>query len=190
MKQFFLSRVFLIGLCAYLRRLEMSIDRALRGEIRPLKAYCKGNAIPTLQQVLNRFSSIGVGVKIEKPLWNDPCIPPPGAWSVLIAWSQWYFRRGILLKESEIQRVHTSLLELSVALDQHVIVDPEVFGLLRVRLGGIVDNLLRYIPNRRIRKKIYRVEHLNQNPMTKTLTIESIFNQQDWLASRMELADD
>jgi hypothetical protein len=57
-------------------------------------------------------------------------------------------------------------------------------------LGGIVDNLLRYIPNRRIRKKIYRVEHLNQNPMTKTLTIESISNQQDWLASRMELADD
>lgn len=186
MRKVFVSHLYLIGLCAYLRRLEMSVDRSLREEIKPLKDYCEGSSMPTLRQVLDRLSLIGAGEMIQNSPQDESLAFPRELYSILIARIQWYSRGGIIMKEGEVQFIYSTLLKLSVALDQCQIVDPDIFVPIRVRLYVAGDFRLRCIPER-IRKKIYGVEHLNQNPMLKTETVESICNDPNWLASKIEI---
>jgi hypothetical protein len=58
MKRTSFNRAFLIGLSAYLLRLGLSVDRAFRQRIGPLRDYCEGSAMPTLRQVLAKLESI------------------------------------------------------------------------------------------------------------------------------------
>jgi hypothetical protein len=182
MKQIPLNRLFLIGLSAYLRRVELSVDRALRQDIGPLKDYCQGAAVPTLRQVLGRLGSIGEADDKDEQKQENAWPINDGPLALLFAWLGWYLRGRVFFQNSELRAIHASLLDLSNELEKHRTVDPDAFAPIRLRLRQIGDACIARIPDRGVRRKIYSVEHLNQNPNLKTETIDSICDHRDWLS--------
>lgn len=183
MKQTSFSRLFLIGLSAYLLRLEMSVDRALRQGIGPLKDYCEGATIPTLRQVLNKLASMSAVDGTNKPMREDASVLLNGFLLKFIAWLGWYLRGSVVFKEREVMFIYSALFQLSTELDRCQTVDPKVFVPIRLRLLEASSLCITRIPDRGVRGRIYRVEHLNQNIMLKRETIDSICGHQDWLMS-------
>lgn len=184
MKGIFLNRLFLTGLNAYLNQLDLSVDRALQQDIAVLRTYCAGTN-PTLTQVLAKFDSISTICPINRSVQVVPTflVPPRGRLVTLAAWLSWYLRGGVVLKVSEMQSIHTTLLQLSAALNECRYVDPQVFVPIRLRLTYLSILCAQCIPDRSILKKIGHVEHLNQNPILKTMSMDAICNHRDWLNS-------
>ena len=185
MKKVFLSRVFLIGLSAYLNRLALSVDRALREPIQPLRDCCNGKVYPTLNQVITRFNTVADMIKELPPY--EMIDFNLHFFSILKAWFQWYFYRGIFLSKADIDCLYTTLRKLALSLEKCEVVDPVIFVLIRLHLTKFSSLCIRSIPERHIRKRVYLVEHHNQNSILKTKTLDEICNHEDWLASKIEL---
>jgi len=181
MKKIFVNRLFLTGLSAYLSRLELSVDRALRQDIGLLKDYCTEKTAPKLKQVLSRLdmiSAVGPADRFAVPM---PPVRQRGSLSILAAWFSWYLRGGVVLTASEIQAIKSNLRQLSDALDRCQSVDPDTFVPIRLRLLEMGSLCKACIPDRKLRGKINCVEHLNQNPLLRTETIETICGHRNWL---------
>jgi hypothetical protein len=100
-----------------------------------------------------------------------------------MAWLGWFLRGRVVFTKNEVRFIHSVLLELSTELDKRQTVDPEVFGPIRLRLTKAYLLCLARIPDWGARRKINRVEHLNQNSMVQTETLDSICGQRDWVNS-------
>src|SRR6266571_954209 len=100
MKQTSFNRLFLIGLSAYLRRLELSVDRALRQGIGPLKDYCKGATTPTLREVVVKLDSMCADGGTDEQMQEGTSAPRNSFLLKIIAWLGWYLRGSVVFKES------------------------------------------------------------------------------------------
>jgi hypothetical protein len=181
MKRTSFNSLLLTGLSAYLLRLELSVDRALRQGIGSLRDYCEGAAKPTLRQVLDKLDSMCVIGGAEGLMQMGSCAPRHGYLRTFIGWFEWHLRGSVAFSVSEVRFIHSALLQLSTELDRHQTVEPEVFGPIRLRLTKAYAICIARIPDKGIRGKISRVEHLNQNFMLKTETIDSICDHRNWL---------
>lgn len=92
------------------------------------------------------------------------------------------------MKETEVRLIHSTLKNFLAALNRCQIVEPEIFVPIRLGLDEAANVTARWIPDARTRNRIYRVEHLNQNFMLKTESIDDICNHHDWIASRISIA--
>ena len=182
MKECFFSRPLAAGLCAYLLGLELSVDRSLNAPTSLLRDYCNESRSPALREVLAKLQLLAeeAGLPVS-PLDGRGRRRTWLAMAVLSGWLQWYVRAGFSLRTSEVGLVSAPLLSLSDALLKHSFVAPEIFVPIRLNLCGASDLLLRRIPPGRTRGMIGRVEHLNQNPTLKTLSLEEIAGRRDWL---------
>jgi hypothetical protein len=183
MKEILLSRVFCVGLCAYLRSLSLSVDRSFREDTQKLREYCNQSVLPTLSEVTVRLQQLVGGDVLRAHLKNgaeqaSSGVRSKGRWSSRV---QWYLRKGVSFREDEIAHISVTLKQFQDALSTEKVVLPSVFGPLRMRLEALSSIVFECIPDRTSRRNIRSVEHLNQNAILKTVPIVSITGRQDWL---------
>ena len=175
---FFLDRPTCVGLCTYLLRTELSLDRLLRGPVAALKRYCEGPPQPGLSAVLATLSSLHP-FDVSKQTLQPP--RGRGVIGMVAAWVQWYLSDGVHIREAELRFIYDTLLILSDALNKHAVVEGDLFTPIRMQWRRSANLLLRCIPSPEIRDRISHVEHLNQNPILKTVSLESITKGANWL---------
>ena len=176
----------MIGFCAYLRSLEMSLDRSLKDKIDPLRDYFERGSIPKLRQVVERLSALGITPDITLNL-AFPLVRRRELPSKWMGRMQWHLLGGIVINVNEIRSVYSALLKCLTELDRRQRVDPEIFAPIRLYLRLTVDILQESIPNAKLRGRIYRVKHLNENAVLRTESIESITGHRDWLVSGIRI---
>ena len=169
----YISRIFAVGLCAYLRQASLSIDRSF-GQFSKLQAYYGqakenkpsdvANKINTLvAENADRSTNIQFSKKLILPaLWN------------------WVVRRTIALHTSDMNNIAKALNDLSVSVENDIL-DRESLVALRLELAYASQFLSDRIFSAKCRKYIERVEHFNQNEKLTTLSIPEICGNSDWL---------
>ncbi len=175
------SRQTVVALSAYLRRLELSVDRSLREDAAPLRNYCDKEiqpALPVVAAWLTGVSETDAGTSAQ-PRARD--IGP----SMLSGRIQLYLRDRLRLDTAQVGRIAATLRQLSDALREAVVVEPEAFVPIRLRLREAGDLLLRYVPDASTRRRIERVEHRNQNPVRSTEAFESLAGGPGWLTRQL-----
>lgn len=171
------SRRTVVALSAYLRRLELSVDRSLREDAAPLRIYCEQEIQPALSAVAGWLTSIG-GSGSATPALDRKRRGGPSTVSGRL---QLLLRNRIRFDAAEVGLIAATLQQLSAALNQATVVEPGVFAPIRLRLREDSDALLRYVPDARTRRRIERVEHRNQNPVLATEAFESLAGGPGWL---------
>jgi hypothetical protein len=164
-----------IALSAYLRRLELSIDRSLREDAAPLRAYIEREVRPPLPVVVEW--AMGFGGIHAASIRATKFLGP----SLLFGRMQMWVRGTVGLDPEQISRIGVMLQELSQALLAADFVDPSVFAPIRLDLRRASDALLRYVPHARTRRRIQRIEHRNQNPVIETEEFTALVGEAKWL---------
>lgn len=170
-----LSRRTVVALSAYIRRLELSVDRSLREDAALLRDYCEKEVHPTPSAVAEWLMSVSGGGDSVASATRE--VRP----SLISGRLQLYMRGRLQLDTAHVGRMAATLQQFSDALRQAAVVEPHVFVPVRLKLTEASEWLLRYVPDARTRRRIARVEHRNQNPVHPTEAFESLAGGPDWL---------
>jgi len=172
-----ITRRTVVALSAYLRRLELSLDRSLGEDANRLRDYCEMQIRPTPVVVGEWLSGVGrPGTATDGPSYIGRVGPPMplGRLQLLVL-------GRIGLKCEQLWQIGTIVRQFADALHDALIVEPEVFVPIRLKLREASDALLKYVPDAFTRGRIERVEHRNQGPLLPTLAFDSISGGSDWL---------
>lgn len=171
------SKTLLLGLCAYLRQLELSIDRSL-GNLADFKAYCETGPTERLARVIERlgfFLPQITGVpSVNKELRTSPLF--------IRLWS-WYSQAGVDVDGVLLMKVRALLERIAATLNAPTELSRNEFVEIRLDLNQAIHCLSYQIFPVSKRNTTLAVEHLNQNSILKTNSIAAIAGDANWLFS-------
>ena len=175
----FLRRRDLIGLATYLRRMGLSVDRALNDDIGVLREFC--DIAPTLGAVKSKLDALGMLTRTaphDRFAIDASAASGPGRISGRL---QWLTRGGVGIADDQVALIGGSLRDLSRKMASARVVQPETFVPTRYAMTMASEMLQRYVPWRRTRDRMNSVEHLHQNAILRTLAFEEIVPPESWL---------
>lgn len=163
----------LLGLCAYLKQLELSIDRTLETPDELAQYYNQSviTPLPLIRAYLDGLLKHELPSKDNTYFRND---------NILKRFCCWYFCNdininGALIVESE--RIINETLKL---LDNPASSRKGDFVQIRLQINDLTEHIIKYIFPLSRRRLVYAVEHCNQNDILKCFSVEKIAGTSDW----------
>lgn len=167
------TRRTVVALSAYLRRIELSLQRSLGEDARKLRDYLDREVQPPVAVVAEWAASFGSPAKTATP---TECFGPSLLWGRL----QLLLRGRVAINANHVAQIGSLLQQLLAELEVTDVVD-RGFAPIRLELCLASIALLGYVPDVATRERILRVEHLNQNLFLPTEPFETIAEGPGWM---------
>jgi hypothetical protein len=180
-----ISRTLTIGLCAYLRQMQLSVDRSLDDPL-ALKRYFANEVKPSLGEVAARCAAIAGGRRAGTFKWDYSYGRSSRTWRIVDAISSivdCYLLRKIRIDPRHLQQACLIIDSMigELAIDRPM--DPTVSAPFLHAAGKATSHLALRIWPLSTRRKANAVKHLYQNPILdpEFKPIEQICGRADWL---------
>jgi hypothetical protein len=170
-----LPKYFLIGLCAYLMKVALSMDRSLEN-LEQFRRYCSSSESASINDVLaalRRFISsappgtLDLNYQYEKP-------------SLLFRFFEWLFKRGCSIEIGDLKQICLLLEILADKINGTEHLDRAECVPIRLALSHAATALSERIFFARRRNQTLSVTHLNQNSCLACNSIQTICDGHGW----------
>lgn len=161
------SRSFAIGLCAYLRQLSLSIDRA-NESLTILKHYLESDhSLPIADVVLSLQQRLPSSAFPVTP--SEPCRQ-----NIIFSSFDWFLRKHVRIPEQDMLYILQNLELLQRILTVDTAWSADRMNRLRIDLDRAYQALSSRLVGKALHERIAAVNHLNASSYMHTNTIESL----------------
>lgn len=165
------NKIFILGLYAYLRQVELSLDRVLFDSWGKLILYFEDKIKP--QEVINYLEKITEN-KVKIIIFSKKIVFHNNIFDSLF-----FFGKYCYLSESDIFNIRSLLKTFSILIQDMTPPDKDKLIELRMQLNSLCHELEGKLPKKNIQKAQY-VEHFNQNKCLHCISLEEIVGE-EWL---------